>query len=442
METLAKILLETLRAHPSMPRLWLAYSGGGDSQALLYALAHAAKTEDLPPIHALHVHHGLHPEADAWAEMCAAHCARVKIPLSVARVTVTEEGKGLEAAARAARYQVFRQRIGPGEGMFTAHHQDDQAETLLLQLLRGAGPAGLAAMPVRAALGQGWLLRPFLSLRRRRLREALAGLDWVEDPANQNPRFARNAIRHRVLPTLETLRVGAVPTLARAARHQAESLELLAELAELDYARVQNSDHTLAVSRLRDLSPPRQRNLARWWLRQAGLPMPPEARLREALDQMLAATPDATPQVTWDGGWLTRYRDSLYALPPLPTPAPNWRAAWPGEKKHSPRLILGQLTVIQAHQGPRIALAWAEQAWELGLRQGGEVCVQGGHRHALKKRLQQAGIPVWIRPYWPLVWIHNRLAAIPGVGVCDDFAARGTDAGWGLRFDWKIGQAT
>jgi len=233
--TLTAKLLQILAPWRSAPAWHIAFSGGLDSTVLLHLLATLAKTDTFPPLSAIHVHHGLQAAADAWPAHCRAVCDALGVPLQVIRVQV-RPGASLERAAREARYQAFAEVTGAGELLITGQHRDDQAETLLFRLLRGAGVRGLAAMPVQRPLAGGYLVRPLLDVSRADL-EAYARehqLTWVEDPSNADPRFSRNYLRHHVFPRLIERWPQAVSTMARSAEHLSEAQGLLDELAQMD----------------------------------------------------------------------------------------------------------------------------------------------------------------------------------------------------------------
>ena len=259
-------LRRTLAALPPARRYYVAFSGGLDSQVLLHALAQLRR-ELAAPVAAVHIHHGLSPNADRWAAQCDAACAALAIPCEVRHVQARHAaGESREAAARAARYAAFAQILDTDDMLLTAHHQDDQAETLLLMLLRGAGVAGLAGMPAWRGLGRGRLARPLLSLSRQTLRDyALrCGLRWIEDESNFDTSLHRNFLRHEVLPRLREAWPAADRTLARSAAHLGEATELLAELAAGDVtALAGGAAGTLAVGGLVTLSPARARNCRR-----------------------------------------------------------------------------------------------------------------------------------------------------------------------------------
>lgn len=294
-------------------RLVVGLSGGRDSVVLLHALVELGLGSRLA---AIHVHHGLSPKADAWADFCADLCQRLDVPLQEARVTVARDsGAGLEAAARQARYAAFAE-CG-ADCLLLAHHQGDQAETLFFNLLRGAGVAGAAGAAVERSHGALRVLRPLLDVPRAAI-DAYAKaheLAWIEDESNADTDFSRNYLRHEVLPILEKRFPGASERLALSATHFAEADGLLAELAALDWATVAVGDVCPLVS-LRRLSLPRLKNLLRYRLRQLGWGMPVASRLEEFARQLLEARPGRRPQLCLPEGEMRVLRGKLRWLHP------------------------------------------------------------------------------------------------------------------------------
>ncbi len=279
--------------------LSVGLSGGCDSVALLHALSVLGLTNRLQ---AIHVHHGLSPHADAWADFCTDYCSRLGVPLVLRRVVVdTGSGSGLEAAARAARYQVFSEAAG--DILLLAHHRGDQAETVLFNLLRGSGVTGAAGMPIERRFGEKRLLRPLLGVARGEI-EAYArqaGLDWVEDESNRDTGLSRNFLRHEALIALGQRFPAAEAALAQAASHFGEAGELLDELAKLDWQRASDGD-AAAMPALRQLSLPRLKNLLRYRLRALGWQVPVASRLEEFAHQLLTAAPDRHPELQLPDG--------------------------------------------------------------------------------------------------------------------------------------------
>jgi tRNA(Ile)-lysidine synthase len=415
-------------------RLLVAFSGGMDSTVLLHALTSLRVPGRLPPIEAVHVDHGLSPASAEWARHCEDLCRSLDVTMHARRVTArAEPGQSPEAAAREARYAALRVVVGEGDALITAHHRDDQAETLLLQLLRGAGPAGLAAMPEQAPFGRGRLLRPLLSVPRAALRAYAESenLRWVEDESNLNTDLDRNFLRHEILPRIERRWPGASVTLARAARLQAEVEALSRALALDDGAPGGGTDATVQIEKLARLTPIRQRNLLRHWLREQGLPLPAYRRLEELRRTMLEAAPDRCPLIAWPGAEVRRYRGRLYALRPVgqanSNPEADW---WPGR----PLALswLGKVLAASPIHGAGVRWDPSEGPLRLRWRKGGERCRPAGrrHHHALKKLFQEAGVPPWERNRIPLIYKGNELVAVVGHWYCGSSLAQAGEQGW------------
>jgi tRNA(Ile)-lysidine synthase len=402
-------------------KLCVALSGGLDSTVLLHAMATLAREAGVT-LRAFHVDHGLQSASPDWARACTETCRRLGIPFATATCGLSPaRGESLEAAAREARYAALAVALVEGERVLTAHHRDDQLETVLIQLLRGAGLAGLAAMPARAALGRGWQLRPLLGFDRAELARYAHehGLAWHEDPMNAELRFDRAWLRERVLPALRERWPAAAATVARSSRHVAEAARLLEEVALGDSAGLLDAGR-LSIAGLTRLSRERQSNLLRWWLRSRGLRLPPAARLGRGFDDLLGARPDGAPCLAWEGGEIRRYRGRLYALAGLPEPpAPGARSGTTWELGAG----LGCLRLVAGTGGGLCALRAASP--ELRFRAGGESLKPhpGRPRKRLKDLCQEAGIVPWMRDRLPLVFVGAKLAAVGDLWTDADFAA-------------------
>lgn len=405
-----------LQALAPAQRLLIAYSGGRDSHVLLHALHQLH--HDIP-LQAVHIHHGLQSEADQWVAHCRCVCEALAVPLEVVHVQAQPgPGESPEAVAREARYQAFARLIKTGDMLLTAHHQEDQAETLLLQLLRGAGPAGLAAMANCMPFAKAHLARPLLGFDQQAIAQYATawGLGWIEDPSNQALGFDRNYLRHQLMPVIRQRWPGAAQTLHRAAAHQAQAQSLLNDLADLDLTALANaSDHSLSVAALRQLTSARQGNCLRRWLVQQGFGVPPQARLEAIITQVLEADVDSTPLVVWDNVQVRRYRDRLYAMAPLTPHDPTQIIAWDVRQP----LVIAHLGItLQASDVALQGLRLVEQTAPISVRfrSGGEYCHAGDKRpgKTLKKRFQEAGIPPWQRERVPLIYAGDTLVAVWG----------------------------
>ncbi|HET7396011.1 MAG TPA: tRNA lysidine(34) synthetase TilS [Gammaproteobacteria bacterium] len=420
-----QIIIEKLRELPVAARYRVAFSGGLDSTVLLHALA--AQRDQLPgPLQAIHVNHGLHPEAEAWQRQCEAVCRAlgVKFVSEVVQVNV-DKGGSLEAVARERRYAAFAKLMQPGDYLLLAQHLDDQLETFLLQALRGTGLAGLAAMPAAADFASGRLVRPLLDVTRAAL-SAWAHqqkLAWVDDPGNQELRFDRNYLRHEVLPRLKHRWPSAAETVARTARHCAEAMELLTIQAADDLKQYGIPDgYSLALQAVRDLSRPRAKQLLRHWLAQHGFVPPPAHKLEQVFTDILTAGSDRTPCLDWPGAELRRYRDRLYVQRPLPELPGSFRIRAGEYRDLGPGL--GRLGLLPAETGIRAA-ACPDAGLQVSFRVGGELCQPAGqaHRRPLKKWLQELEVLPWMRTYLPLLKQGDELVGVAGLFTCDSWQA-------------------
>lgn len=413
-------------------RYCLALSGGLDSTVLLHAMVRLSPGA----LRAIHVDHQLQPAAAAWAAHCGRLCRQFAVPLLVCRVNVSTIGdEGLEAAARRARYDALGEALAAGEVLLTAHHRDDQVETLLLHLLRGTGVAGLGGIPRLTAFRDGRMLRPLLDLPRTALLEYAqgAGLDWVEDPSNRDLRLHRNFLRHEVLPLLRDRWPGLDAAMARSARLSAEAAGLLDVLAAQDARRVRRAG-SIAVAPLRLLEEARQRNVLRWLCRRELGSAPGEKQLRKGLAQLLCAGIDRNPVLAWPGGELRRYRERLYlqrprkAAPALPQEIPLRAGATVDVGE-------GRLRLVRA-RGRGLGIARLPGPLTVRLRAGGERLRPAGelHHRELKKLLQEQGIVPWMRGRIPLLYCGGELVAVAHLWVAAEFAA--SDGEPALRVCW------
>ena len=423
---------------PSGARYWVAFSGGCDSHVLLHAIA-ALGEHVGTEVRAVHVHHGLHPAADQWLAHCQVECDRLGIELTTIRLALQPaKGDSLEAVAREGRYRAMAELLAPGDILLTAQHRDDQAETLLLQLLRGSGPSGLAAMPEQAPLGKGMLVRPLLGFGRDELiaYARQQELNWVEDDSNADYRFDRNYIRHELAPVLARRWPAFSKTLSRSARHCAEAQQLIDQLAISDLARVQHEDlHTLSVSALNDLPRPRCRAVLRQWLRQQGFRLPSTRKLDSILDEVLSASAGRSPLVSWLGAEVRRYRDRLFVQTPLPPHNPGRILLW--REGLSLPAGLGGLRA-ERHMGGGIdPERWRRGVVEVRFRQGGERCRCQGDtmQRTLKYLFQELALPPWLRNRVPLIYLDGELAAVGPYFCCEPFAVPPDQPGIWIRWD-------
>ena len=407
----------------------IAYSGGLDSHVLLNSLAQLRSQLPGVTLTAVHVDHSLNPRSGQWSQHCREVCAALGIFCEVIKTDARPaKGKSPEAVAREARYGVLRSLVGAGECLVTAQHQDDQAETILLQLLRGAGPSGLAAMAREIPFGEGRLLRPLLSFSRAELKvyAEQEGLVWIEDPSNEDIRLDRNYLRHELWPVLQRRWPSVARTLARVAAHQADAAELLDKQAQAQLAEIDDGRQGLPVRALGELPLPDCRNLLRYWLKRQGLPLPDRVHLQRIIEEVLLAGEDAQPLVAWPGAEVRRYRQRLYALHPLPPHNPRQVLAWNGVVPLSLPAGVGGILRLRPTTGAGLNPAQLQQApITVRFRQGGEYLrpVSRSRGCPLKKLFQERGIPPWRRTRIPLIYSGDKLAFACEIGVDRSFVA-------------------
>ncbi|MCF6337484.1 MAG: tRNA lysidine(34) synthetase TilS [Gammaproteobacteria bacterium] len=435
--------LKFLPFFPRIKRIIIAYSGGLDSHVLLHVIAAMRAGPIGCECIALHINHGLSEKAGQWAAHCARQCEALNIPFANINVDAkSNAGESPEAVARAVRYQAFREFMQPGDCLLTAHHQDDQAETLLIQLLRGAGPRGLAAMPGYSDFAEGWHARPLLNFSRDELHEYAQQIvvqnkqsSWIEDGSNSDTRFDRNFLRHEIMPKLKSRFPGMATTLSRSASLCAEAAGLLVSVAADDLQQAAGNDGVFSVTGLRALGEVRARNLLHQCCRDRGLPTPSAAQLQCVWNEVIGASEDREPVVSWAGGEVRRYRDALFIDVPLSPHDATLSFSWNGQEMLSiPGL--GRLHG-ESVTGQGIAL-WALEGQPLAIRfrRGGEKLRPVGRtgHHALKKLFQEAGIPPWLRERIPLLYADGQLLAVAGQWVAHEAATQPGEEGVCLRW--------
>ncbi|MGC1044987.1 tRNA lysidine(34) synthetase TilS [Pantoea agglomerans] len=419
--------------------LVVAFSGGLDSTVLLHQLRGWQQQHPQLRLRALHVHHGLSPNADRWATHCQTICAQWRLPCEVLRVNVDGRENGIEAAARTARYQALSAALQPGEVLLTAQHLDDQCETFLLALKRGSGPAGLAAMPATRTLGSHQLVRPLLNQTRQSL-EAYADahqLVWIEDESNQDLRYDRNFLRQRLLPELYQRWPHFAEATARSAALCSEQEQLLDELLAGQLAQLIQPDGSLHFPPLMAMSEQRANALLRRWIAGQGGAMPSREALKRIHDEVMASREDAQPRLRFGQAELRRYRQQLYWLP-LFSSLRDTVLAWPDLCQ--PLALPQNLGTLRASQSEGL-LRYPEPDEQVSVRfhAQGHVHLMGrrGGRE-MKKLWQELQIPPWQRERLPLIFYNQTLVCVPTLFITRDGAA--TDQqGWQIVWDGASG---
>lgn len=434
----AEILLQRLAEFSEIAglpaRYVIAFSGGLDSTVLTHVLASSRESHQIP-ILAVHIDHGLQPASAAWRESCETFARELGVDFLGRQVDVAlDSGLGPEASAREARYAALRSLVSPGDWLLSAHHEDDQAETLLLNLMRGSGPGGLAGIGAIRPFAAGWLARPMLDVPRDALRDyaTAAEIGWIDDPSNRDQILDRNFLRHEVLPRLDERWPDAATRLRRSAELAGEAALLLSELAEIDRAVLGDCPDRLALDRLCEMSRPRQRNVLRHFVRLLGLPLPGAGQLHSIVDELIPARDDAQPLVRWPGVEVRRYRNQLYIIA-AETLGTTCDA---GQPVSGNRVAVGPgLGTLVFTPGAPVGLSDAviRSGLELRFREGGEDFQPSGQAHTrkLKKLLQEAGVVPWMRERLPLLYANGQLVAVADLWIAAQAASEpGVAIGW------------
>lgn len=403
--TLPDTLRDALDDHPD-GSLCVAFSRGPDSIALLHALAMLPQAR-ARGLRAIHVDHGLHADSGDWAARARAFCATLGIACEVLAVQVAHDtGEGLEAAARHARYAAFAQALQPDEWLLLGHHRDDQVETVLLKLLRGAGPQGLGGMRTSRPLGRGRLWRPLLDLPREMLRAYVQThqLPYIEDPSNRDTALARNHLRHEILPRLQ----GHWPHATDSILHSAALCRAADDSLRARWLEAFTALHDAATGSLQAqgwlaLDPALRAPLLDHWLRAGGLGAPTAAQRRQ-IERQCDARAGQLPCVRWPGAELHIWKGQLWARAPRQPVDPCWQARWHGEALALPDG--GRLELDPAARLPTPLI--------VRLRRGGERIKPAGDRHTreLRDLFQQAALPPWLRAACPLLYAGEELVAV------------------------------
>ncbi len=403
---------------PTASRQFLvAFSGGLDSTVLLHQMMLRREQQPDIQLRAIHIHHGLSPHADAWVEHCRSTCQCWQIPLIVEYVTLVDEGEGVEAQARKARYQAFGRALQPGEVLLTAQHQDDQCETVLLALKRGSGPAGLAAMPSHLPFAGTQLIRPLLDCSRDALHQwALRyELRWIEDESNADARYDRNFLRLQVLPLLTARWPHFAYAAARSAALCGEQEQLLDELLADELAAATTAEGTLKIAALQELSEVRRNAILRRWLAHRGAAMPSRAMLNRLWLEVAQARDDAEPCLRLGEYEVRRFQGHLYWINAF-SGQRDTQLSWPAP--FSPLVLpdgLGELMLIA---GGELREPTVDETVSVRFQAPGLLYIAGRHGgRKLKKIWQELGVAPWRRDTTPLLFYGETLIAAAGVFI-------------------------
>lgn len=427
-------LLPLLHQHR---KLLVAFSGGLDSTVLLHQLVALRQQHGLA-LRAVHIHHGISAFADEWGAHCQALCDQWAVPCKIIRVELANNGSGIEAQARAARYAALAQTIAPGEALVTAQHLDDQCETLLLALKRGSGPAGLAAMPETLPFGDNTLLRPLLQTSRTTLEEYARAhqLCWIDDDSNQDDRYDRNFLRLRILPLLQARWPHFARSVARSAALCGEQEALLDELLAGELATLITPEGSLTIAPLEEISVFRRNALLRRWLVQRNAAPPSRAMLERIWQEVALSREDAMPRLQIGDCDVRRYQGQLWWIRRFSSPAKqciNWLPPY------LPLMLPLELGILRiAQTGYAVRAPYKDEQVSVRFHAPGNWHIVGRDRgRSLKKLWQELSVPPWHRDTTPLLFYGEQLIAAPGIFVTRQGQAQ-DQACW--HIDWQKGE--
>ncbi|NOQ36596.1 MAG: tRNA lysidine(34) synthetase TilS [Methylococcaceae bacterium] len=401
--------------------IYIAYSGGLDSHVLLHICSLNPQIKN--KLTAVYVHHGLQKIADDWAVHCQQQAQQLNIPFKLLHVNAVHKGKSPEEGARDARYQALKALLNEGDVLCVAQHREDQLETVLLQLFRGAGVQGLSAMAEISSFGQGKLLRPLLDCSQQAIKDYAINqqLNWIEDPSNQCDDFERNFLRNQIIPTLKTHWQALDKTVARSAKHCATAQSLLSELAINLLDKSINLDNSLSISGLLSLEAAKQQLVIRQWFAHFNLKMPSVDFIERLFEQVIHAKPSANPELKRSDCSIRRYQNKLYCLTQTQRLPTLDSQVWEHTNERLDLKNNGTLQRFISNNGIPVSL-WESSSISVRYRTGGEKIAlsnRKGH-HSLKNLYQEASIPPWEREKIPLLYFDDKLVAIADLWVSAD----------------------
>ncbi len=415
---------------PSVQQYIVAYSGGVDSHVLLKAMADYAQRHSIK-LTALHVNHGLSPHSNQWQQHCESVCQQLGVPLHVEKIheTITS---GIETGARHARYQIFERYLNQATALLLAHHQEDQAETVLFRLLRGTGVAGLSGIPKIRQHGAGMIMRPLLDLPKKALEDYASekAIQWVEDESNQSLGFSRNFLRHKIFPELKKRWPSVSAQFSKTAKLCEDAHCLLEDLADIDYRTMIIDDDVLCLLTLSKLNQNRQVNVLRYWFKQLKLPALSHQKLTQLIQTVVDAPSDKNLVFQYHAlGEVHRFNQQLYFVKKCPAISTDFNERWVVSMVFQSEILGGLSAKKVVGRGLRIQEG---DVVEVRVRQGGERCKLLGDKHtrSLKYLLQTWQIPPWRRQTLPLIYINSQLAGIADLAVVEKFAAGADERGY------------
>ena len=419
-------LKDFLEKFSQSKKIIIAYSGGIDSSILLHLLF-SIKEDLKQSLEAIHINHGLHDKSNDWEKFCRRKCESYNI--SFRAISIKEncpKNVSVECWARDKRYSLIAKEIKNNDILLTAHHMDDQIETFFLQVFRGAGPRGLASMPVIKKISNGYHARPFLNIQRSEL-EKYASINkilWQDDDTNSDIRYERNYLRHKVLVYLEKAWPSYRKSISRVVSHQKESMSILSEIALEDMREVLCKNFiNLDVKILKGLSLPRQKNLIFYWLDSLNLEKPGSKHMHQIIKTLINTSSDKSPCVNWKNTEVRKYRDQLYASQIFKQHNINEEIYW---NTDSPLEIQGEKLIAKETLGKGILRSSIEGAKiTIRYRHGGEKIYSNSLSNSkkVKKIFQEHGVLPWFRDRVPLIYINEELAVVPGFCVGKKFSA-------------------
>ncbi len=418
-------LLERLKR---FERLYVGFSGGVDSTVLLHFLSR--QDEFKSRLTAIHIHHGISPDADQWVLHCQQVCQQLNLPFISRRIKL-ETLSNVEEQARLLRFDAFQQCLNANDALLLAQHLDDQVETVLFRLFRGTGVKGAAAMAAERSLPQGELIRPLLNCTRQDLLNYANEwrLSWVEDESNGSLDYDRNYLRNEIMPLIKQRWPAALANIARFSSHCRETEALLDEFCGLEHAEMDLTQTFFDVRRIERLSHQRQKLLLRQWLSYHHPYSPSSALLQRIFSELIGAKEDAGPLIQWGHIQLRRYQNKIY-LWRAPECLPSVWEAFPQPLT----LSSGRLEAKKNKDGFKMTKG---KRIEIRFREGGERFFYRGQHKQLKKLFQDWGVPPWLRDCWPLVYVDEQLAVIPDYAVSDDFYSSEGDS-WKINYQCDV----
>ncbi|GJM04947.1 MAG: tRNA(Ile)-lysidine synthase [marine bacterium B5-7] len=424
-----------LSTFPEAKKIWIACSGGIDSIVLLH-LVFSNKEKIGRALEVVYVNHGLQEESAEWGEFCRTQCKDYELPFTQLNLNEpVPKGESIEAWAREKRYALITQVMKKGDLLFTAHHQDDQVETFFLQALRGAGPRGLSSMPLFKNIENATHVRPLLNYCRQELL-AYANenkLSWQEDLSNANTKFDRNYLRNNIIPSFEKRWPAYRETIGRLLKYQQECKSLMNEVG-LEDLKLASRENKLILDTVKSLSASRQKNVIFTWLQELQLETPGSKHINHIVSDLINSSSDNAPCVNWKNVEVRKYRALLYASKKSDNHIDRINAQW---DLSSPLKIMDETLVAKPEVGCGLSKEKIENAnVRVKYRQGGEKIQPNNHAHSktVKQLFQERGVLPWVRDIFPLVYVNETLALIPGVCVDVNYAAKTDEPSWQITW--------